>query len=254
MVLAIFIVYCFFAYLVIPLGFRFWQLVFKPNHLPVYAITSDGWASDPVNIVIVSQSRWQFMSSMRLARWVKADPSSLVNLAKMLFAMVLRKPYPAAPFSKLYLFGRKQDVGFQIQTGTPPTPWHRHHVRFWRLREGEVTHQHHSFWQNLLLRFFGRKKQVWVGSATHDIRPFALRWRNLQVTHWIDEDTNKERDFLIQSLKDIGAVKSVSEIKAGEPLKFRGQTFGVGIVVDGYVKVVELKRPSLVGKIKSKLN
>jgi hypothetical protein len=31
----------------------------------------------------------------------------------MAVAFVLNRPYPAAPFSSLYLFGRKQDVGFQ---------------------------------------------------------------------------------------------------------------------------------------------
>jgi hypothetical protein len=250
MVIAILLIYSAIAYAGIPALVRFWRIVFKPDHLPVYVTTTDGWAADPVNIVLVAQSRAQFMKSMRKAGWHTAEPVSLTTAVKMIYAILFNKSYPTAPFSNLYLFGRKHDVGFQIQAGDPPTPRLRHHVRFWRLREGPVTHQHHSFWQELLIRFLGREKQVWIGAATYDNRSIAIDWRNGQLTHSIDEDTKKERDYLIKSLVHIGAVKATSEIKAGEPLQYRGQTFGVNIVVDGYVKVIELKRQGIVKKIK----
>jgi hypothetical protein len=187
---------------------------------------------------------------MRKAGWNTADKISLTSTIKMAYSVIFKQPYSTAPFSSLYLFGRKQDVGFQIQTGDPPTPRHRHHVRFWRLREGATAHVHHSYWQDLLFRFLGREKQVWIGAATYDVSSFAIQWRNGQVTHRIDGDTKKERDYLIKSLVDINSVKATSEIKAGEPLQYRGLNFGVNIVVDGYVKVIELKYENIAKKIR----
>ena len=46
-------------------------------------------------------------------------------------AFVLNAPYPTAPFSTLYLFGRPQDVGFQEPIDDSPRK--RHHIRFWAL-------------------------------------------------------------------------------------------------------------------------
>jgi hypothetical protein len=50
---------------------------------------------------------------------------------RMIRAFVLNSPYPTAPFSTLYLFGRGQDIGFQKAIDNSPR--NRHHVRFWAL-------------------------------------------------------------------------------------------------------------------------
>lgn len=253
--------YLVLAYIGIPLLVRFWRIVIKPNHIPVYAITADGWPSDPVNIVLVAQSKRQLIQNMRRAGWTTADKVTLTTALKLADSIVFGTLYPTAPFSSLYLFGRKQDIGFQIQEGNPPTAKHRHHVRFWQLREnpvGKGPHiTHHSFWENILARYIGHEKQVWIGAATHDIGPFAIRWRSGQITHQIDEETNKERDFLIKTLKDSNQVKSITEVDSGEPLKFRGQTIGVDLVADGCVKVVELNRGRMeraINKLETKVH
>ena len=44
-----------------------------------------------------------------------------------------RKPYPDAPVSNLYLWGRIQDLAFEQPVGNSPKQ--RHHVRFWRSAE-----------------------------------------------------------------------------------------------------------------------
>lgn len=239
------ILYLGLAYIAVPLLVRFWRLFIKANHIPVYVTTADGWPSDPVNIVLVVKNKRQLIKSMESAGWVAADRSTLKNLLLEGYAIIFNKPYPTAPMSSLYLFGRKQDIGFQIQEGDPPTPRHRHHVRFWQLRETTMIKgphlAHHGFWHKVLARFIGREKEVWIGAATHDIGPFAIRWRSGQITHQIDKETNKERDFLIQTLKDSKDIKSITEVDSGEQLRFRGQTVGVNVVVDGCVKVAELK-------------
>ena len=237
------IIYIFFAYIGVPVLIRLWRMVIKPDHLPVYVTTGDGWASAPVNIAIVCKSRRHLVKSMEAAGWSVSAKGTLRNNLKTLLAIIRGYHYPEAPMSRLYLFGRSQDVGFQIQDGASPSPRHRHHVRFWKLKTPKKSDEHHDFWHNLMRLFHRHSTEVWIGAATHDVSPFALRMRNLQVTHQIDSDTNKERDFLIKTLKDNkGLHGETKEITSGHDLEFRGQTFGVNIIVDGRLKVVRLRK------------
>lgn len=238
------VLYLVLAYAGIPALIRLWRLVIKPNHIPMYVTTPDGWASDPINIAVIVKSRAQLVKHFKKAGWHVADKATLRNTIREGYAILFNKPYKTAPMSRLMLFNRSQDIGLQLQDGENPSPRHRHHVRFWRV---EVTpsqdHEHHTFWQDLLSFFLRRKSEVWIGAATHDISPFALRIRNLQITHQIDSDTNKERDFLVDTLRKVGALRGeVKEIPSGHELTFRGQTFGVNIIVDGKLKVIELKK------------
>lgn len=181
---------------------------------------------------------------MAKAGWHVADKATLRNSLHLGLAMLLNRPYPTAPFSKLYLFGRKQDIGFQIQTGPSPSPRHRHHIRFWQLEQSvqEKAHHHTTFWQSVLQLFTVNKKQIWIGAATHDIGPFAFRVNSLQVTHKIDSETDRERDFVIESLQAAKSIRRREIITAGEPIAFRGQTFGVNIKTTGQLEVIELKK------------
>ncbi|MDX2776175.1 LssY C-terminal domain-containing protein [Streptomyces caniscabiei] len=243
LVVNLIILYVLTAYLVIPFLVRLWHLVLRPRHLPLYVTSGDGWSSDPVNIAIVCRSEKQLRRHMKQAGWSVADKVTPKTMVKMGWAVLFERPYPTAPFSSLYLFGRKQDIGFQIQTGTPTSPRHRHHVRFWQLEaDPKELHEHTTFWQDIFQLFTAKKQQIWIGAATHDIGPFAFRVRNLQVTHQIDKETSRERDFIISTLRHAGVLKRHEVIPAGEPIKFRGQTFGVDIVTDGTLHVVELKK------------
>jgi hypothetical protein len=234
------ILYIWIAYVGIPFLVRLWQIVLRPRHLPQYVTSGDGWSSDPVNIAVVCRGRSELMRAMTNAGWHKADEGSIRTNMRLAWAVLFNRRYPTAPFSRLYLFGRQQDIGFQIPVGGSPR--HRHHVRFWLLQPAEPEKQahHHTFWQTIFKSFTHSRKQIWIGAATHDIGPFALRVRTLQVTHKIDAKTDRERDFVLQSLSR--AIKRHEVIRAGEPIKFRGQTFGINIVTDGTLHVVELKR------------
>ena len=241
-IIDIMLLYVLIAYFGIPFLVRLWHLVLKPRHLPLYATSRDGWSSDPVNVAIVCKSQKQLEQAMKKAGWHIADKSTPRNALKFAYAMAFKHSYPTAPFSQLYLFGRRQDIGFQIQTGNPPTPRHRHHIRFWQLLpdDRERPNQHITFWQNIFQLFSTRERQIWIGTATHDVGPFALRVRTLQLTHQIDEHTDRERDFVINTLKENSLIHRDETIPAGSPIKFRGQTFGVNIVTDGTLKVIEL--------------
>jgi hypothetical protein len=239
--IALLLVYIGVAYFGMPTLMRTWRLIIRPNHIPLYVTTRDGLPSDPVNIAIVAKSKRHLIKTMKAAGWHTADKATLRNMMLEGYAILFNKPYPNAPFSNLYLFNRPFDVGFQIPYGKNGSPRHRHHVRFWQLLDLKEDHGHFRFWAKHFRRFVGKERAIWIGAAIDDVNPFGIRWYNLQVTHSTHPLHHHERDFLIKTLEDTGAVKSTSEAKAGDPFQIRSQQIGVNFVCDGRLSVVELK-------------
>ena len=251
--------YTAFAYIIIPTLIRILRLFDKPNHIPLYAITPDGWPSDPVNIAIVASSREQLITSMERAGWHKADESTFRNNLKAFYSMILNRPYPTMPFSKLYLFGRPFDIGFQKPVGGSTSPRSRHHVRFWRLEEPEdERHFHHfDFWHMKVKHLLGLEKQIWIGAAIKDTNIFGIRWRSGSLTHQISVDVEAERDLIISDLSKVRQLRTVDVISAGKPFSFRGQTLNSGgpLICDGTLSVIELRGPvksAVLGRIPKK--
>jgi hypothetical protein len=244
--IAVLALYVFVAYFGIPALIRVWRIVFKPNHIPLYATTGDGWPSDPVNIAIIAKSKRHLIRAMKQAGWYTADKPKLINFAREAYAIFFDKPYPTAPFSSLYLFGRNADLGFQIPYGKNKSPRKRHHVRFWQLGvERPDAHHHEAFWTKLLKRFFGQEKTVWIGAATDDVDIKGIRWRNLQITHSTHFEHHRERDYIIDTLKKESLVKSTYTVEAGKQFDVEGRDFDTHFIVDGNVRVVQLKSPTL---------
>lgn len=244
------LIYAGFAYIIIPTLVRILRLFDKPNHIPRYAVTPDGWASDPINIAVMATSREQLISSMERAGWYQADPPTLKNNLRSVIAMLLSEPYPTAPFSQLYLFGRPFDIGFQKPANKDLSPRSRHHVRFWRLEEptNDKHFPHFDFWHKKVKHLLGMEKEIWIGAAIKDTSIFGVRWRSGSITHQISADTDAERDLIINDLSNVRQVRTVDVIHAGDPLAFRGQTIKRGgpLICDSTLHIVELR-----GRIKS---
>ena len=239
------IFYVAIAYFALPALIRTWRLLIRPNHIPLYATTPDGLPSDPVNIAIVANSRRQLITTMKKAGWHVADKATIKNTLREAYAIFFNKPYPTAPFSPLFLFNRTFDLGFQIPYGKNLSPRQRHHIRFWQLIDLETLEddRHFRFWLKHFRHFIGREKTVWIGAAIDDTHSFGIRWYNLQITHGTHPLHYRERDFVIESLKHIEAVRNISEIKAGDPFQIHSQQLGHGFVSDGRLSIVELKKP-----------
>lgn len=244
LVLSLIATYCFLAYIGLPAVGRVWHMLHKPTHVPTRSLEHDGWAADPINLVMLARSQRDLTRAMQKAGWLPADPPTFKNIVRMVLAILTNRPYPTAPFEGNYVFGRRQDLGFQIPVGNSPRK--RHHVRFWQLgtaiTDGE--HEHHGFWRSLLERFLRKKQQVWIGAAVFDWGINAKK-RNLQLGHGVDGNTVKERDFLVDTLKNAKVLKKVTPIRAGEPLRAKHHRFGELIITDGYVKLCEIKRQVL---------
>ena len=135
----------------------------------------------------------------------------------MIRAFLLNAPYPTAPFSTLYLFGRRQDIGFQEPIDNSPRK--RHHIRFWALSlahsEDDMTAA--SFWLNTA-KPSTDERLLWVGAGTRDTGLSFTRL-TFQVTHATDANVNAERDYIISVLRGERAIGDVTLHQSGSRLQ-----------------------------------
>lgn len=240
--LAILVTYALGAYVFAPALFRFVRIVKPPKHLPIYSVTPDGLASDPINIGIIGTRR-ELITVMEQAGWYMADRHNLRNVARMVLTIMLGQAYNTAPVSSLYLFGRKQDLAFEIPVGNTPST--RHHVRFWATTFDEHKKRlniQSIHWYNRRAHVFG-DQLLWVGAASLDVGINVVR-HNLQLTHMIDSDTNRERDMIVKQLRAQKLVDKVNYIKLDNPYHLLNRVISGSLHTDGRMAVVRLKRGS----------
>jgi hypothetical protein len=238
--LALLATYVAMAYVILPAGMRGLRLFYQPRHIPLYSVTPDGFASDPVNIGLIG-SQNQIVNAMTRAGWYLADRRTPRTVAKEALSILLRRSYPNAPFSTLYLFGRRQDLGFEV--GVDGHLSHRHHVRFWacNLQGPEEFHQDVNFWRRLHQPYYtSQRRQLWVGAASKDIGIAPIR-HNAQITHMIASDTNAERELIVQDLQKTDLVASVHMINAGRAYSLRNRALRGTFTADGRLAICELK-------------
>jgi hypothetical protein len=238
--IALLATYIFTAYFFIPLLLRGFRLFYTPKHLPTYCTTPDGFASDPINIGVIG-TRKQIMTAMKKAGWHTADKKTLKSMIKVGRSILTRRHYHNAPFSSLYLFGRKQDFGFQKPFGGSPTL--RHHVRFWacHLDGPEDFHQDVAFWERFHRTNKDQsKRQLWVGAASRDVGIMPIR-HNAQLTHMIDPDTDAERDLIVEDLRNSHSVAKTITERAHEGLHLTNRALGGVLRADGKIRICILK-------------
>jgi len=236
--IAIFLTYVLGAYVLIPGLLRIVRWIVPARHLQAYCITPDGFASDPVNIGIIG-NRQQLITAMEAAGWSVADKHSVRNVIKQIVSVLLGEPYPSAPMSSLYLFGRKQDIGFEIPI-KGGTGGQRHHVRFWAtVHKGDELSFGTVSWHTRRGEPIG-KDTLWVGAASRDTG-FAFIRHNVQITHMIDPDTNAERELIVRGLRRRGLVASTRSVKLHSPYALVNRALLGVLHSDGVLKIIKLK-------------
>jgi hypothetical protein len=214
-ILALAFTYGIAAYVILPRTVRMGLKVLQRKHVPRYTITGDGLPGDPVNLVLMGTLQ-QLRAGFATANWTEADPLGFASSWRMVQAFIFNSPYPAAPFSTLYLFGRGQDIGFQKAIDNSPRK--RHHIRFWALSlaSAEETLGTSNFWVNN----DGPPENArvyWVGAGTKDTG-FSLTRLTFQITHATDSDTNAERDYIIAELSKNGVIRDAESYHSGQHL------------------------------------
>jgi hypothetical protein len=233
-VLALGVTYGLAAYVVLPRAVHMGLKILQRRHVPRFTITGDGLPGDPVNLVLTGTLQ-QLRSAFATAGWSEADRLGLSSSWRMIGAFVLNRPYPTAPFSTLYLFGRGQDIGFQ--KAIDDSPRKRHHIRFWALAltYAEQTVGTAAFWLNTD-RPPEDARVLWVGAGTRDTG-FSLTRLTFQVTHATDADTNAERDYIVTELSRSRVIGNVTSYQSGQRLPIERVNH---YVTDGAVSVADL--------------
>ena len=233
-ILAIGLTYAIAAYIVLPRAVRIGLRILQRKRVPRYTTTGDGLPGDPVNLVLIGTLR-QLQSAFAISGWSEADRLGLASSWRMIQAFILNSPYPTAPFSTLYLFGRGQDIGFQKAIDNSPRK--RHHIRFWALSiaRAETTMGTTSFWQTTD-RPPDNASVLWVGAGTKDTG-LSLTQLTFQITHATDSDTNSERDFIVAELKKNRVIGNVDSYRADQRLSVEHVN---QYVTDGKVTVASL--------------
>ena len=212
-IFALSLTYALAAYVILPRIVRMGLKILQRKSVPSFTLTGDGFPGDPVNLVLIGEFA-KLRAAFAAAGWTEADPLGLKSSWGMVVAFVLNRPYPSAPFSTLYLFGRGQDIGFE--KAIDGSPRKRHHVRFWAapLERGEETLGTAAFWRNEDRPPLDQPA-LWVGAGTRDTG-FSLTKFTFQVTHATDNDANAERDFIIGELKQSRAIDTVTWHQEGD--------------------------------------
>ena len=175
---------------------------------------------DMVNFVLVG-SEQQVKDALEAASWHIADTDNKEAVLKAVLETYQKKDYLAMPMSQLYLFGRKQDYGYELAQAYSVVA-SRHHFRIWKAP---------ATWNG---------QTMWAGAGTHDIG-FEKDQRNGKVTHKIDPAVDGERDNIGQTLQASGKVKSLYYYLPSDPVQGAKNATGGGYHSDGRVLVVVLQ-------------
>jgi len=175
---------------------------------------------DMVNFAIVG-NKDQVQSALTAAGWQIADTDTRESVLKGILETYQKKDYMSMPMSRLYLFGRVQDFGYE-QGEAYAVVASRNHFRIWKAP------------------FTWNGKEVWVGAGTHDIG-FEKDQRNGKVTHKIDPAVDGERDHIGQTLQAAEKTQSVTYYLPSDPVKEEHNATGGGYHSDGRILVVILK-------------
>ena len=233
-VLTLALTYGIAAYIVLPRAVRMGLKILQRKRVPRFTVTGDGLPGDPVNLVLIGNLQ-QLRTAFVIAGWSEADRLGVASSWRMICAFVLNSPYPTAPFSTLYLYGRGQDIGFQ--KAIDDSPRKRHHIRFWALSlaRAEATVGTASFWLNTDRPPYDAHV-LWVGAGTKDTG-LSLTRLTFQITHATDSDTNAERDYIIAELRNNRVIQDVNSYRSGQRLPLEPVNH---YITDGDVTVARL--------------
>jgi hypothetical protein len=212
------------TYLLLPRLHRILTRVYVPGYFIGRARTSDGLLGDPINLALRGQEA-QVHAAMTRAGWTRADDLSLTSGRKILTSTLSRRSYTEAPVSPLLLFDRQQDFAYQQEVAASPSK--RHHVRFWRCPEGWMLPGGYSV--------------DWLAGGTYD-KSVGLSLFTLQVTHKIEENTDIERDYIVETVTTATPEVEVEVIKNFSTGYHSRNGGGDLIITDGDLPIIDVGR------------
>lgn len=190
------------------------------DQIPRRVSDPHGTPGDRINFAIVGTED-QMKAALKTAGWVIVDRDVNDTILKGVIATFSKQAYLTLPMSMLQLFGRNQDYGF-AHAEPIAVVTQRHHFRLWK-SPNDVD-----------------GSTVWIGAGTHDIG-FDTDERNNGLTHKIDPDTDKEREFIVESLKQTGAVVKTEYVTPKDTITKAKTAHGEEFFSDGRIIVIWLR-------------
>lgn len=171
---------------------------------------------DPLGFVFVG-TRYALRKTLEEAGWTPvpvAVRTSLWEGARELLTGRRLTAFP--PMNDYRLRGRRQDMNWAIAVRPVAE---RHHFRLWHAGTRDR-----------------RGRDLWWGSGNYDL---SVRWSDL--SHRPDPDVDRERDFLLSTLKDSPRVESVAHLVLPQVPREDVNDKGYPFRTDGRVAVIELR-------------
>lgn len=191
--------------------------------IPRRVVDKDDNPGDRVNFLVLGTEE-QVRAALLSVGWVVVDRSVKDTVLRGALGTFSRQAYLTMPMSELMVFGRPQDYGFAMSDPIK-TVMARHHFRIWKAP------------------FDVDGLTLWVGAGTHDTG-FDKDQRTGGVTHKIDPDTDKERDFIGETLKQSGQVVKTAYVTPPDTITKAKTAHGQEFHSDGRVLVIYLKPES----------
>ncbi len=188
---AVVVVWLLSAYMILPALWRHYEHQPALESAPKTTRTAEGIPGDPLNVGLIGTEE-EVVQAMIDLGWDAADPVTAESSFLIAYSVLLDRPYAEAPVSDLFVFGRKQDLAFEMPVGASAS--RRHHVRFWNSME------------------LGRGGvPLWIGAVTFD-RSVGLSHRTGQITHHIGPDIDAEREGLFADLRKGGWLTELCQV------------------------------------------
>lgn len=183
-------------------------------------VDAAGTPGDRTNFMIIGSEK-HVISALEQGGWVRVDKSIKDTILRGVLASVSKQAYVTLPMSELLVFDRAQDYGW-AQGDPVKVVAARHHFRIWKAP------------------FTIGGRTAWVGAGTHDVG-FDRDQRNGKITHRIDSDTDKERDYIGNSLQQTGEVLLLDYMTPKDPVTEAKTAHGQAFRSDGRTLIIYLK-------------
>ena len=187
------------------------------DSVPARVNDKQGNLGDRVNFLVVGSEN-QVRAALVQGGWTSVDKNKKQAILDGLMNSLSKQAYVSLPMSELMLFGRVQDYGY-AQGDPLKVVSTRHHFRIWKapFTVGGIT--------------------VWAGAGTHDIG-FDRDNRNNGVTHKIDPETDKERDYIAASFAESGMVVKTDYMTSKEAVMTAKTATGSEFKSDGRTVII----------------
>ncbi len=191
------------------------------DSIPNRVVDDAGTPGDRVNFIVIG-SESAVTGALRSAGWVTVDKTVKGSVINAILVSMSKQAYLTIPMSELKMFGRGQDYGFAHAVPFVVVA-QRHHFRIWKAP------------------FQVNGADVWVGAGTHDVG-FDKDQRNGKLTHRIDPDTDKEREYIGQSLEESGLVIKKTYMTHKTPVKEAKTAHGQEFFSDGRTMIIYMEQ------------